>query len=192
MNFFDLSAPIYDFIHFGAKRTFKKLEKIADFKKSDKVLDLGGGVGRISKFLVGRVQEIIVVDPSSKMLEKCRTRAGLNCVVSPAEKLPFLDNYFDKIVIIDAFHHFENHEKACQEIKRVLKKDGEVVMEEFNPIKPFGWLVKKMEKLLKMGSLFFTPDALSSIFEKFEFETKLIYKNKSIYYLIAKKIWTKK
>jgi len=119
-NFFDIIAPIYERIHFGAKKTFKKIESITDFQSSDNVLDLGGGTGRISRFLANRVEKIVVVDSSQKMIEGCKKHAGLLCVFAQAEGLPFPKQSFNKIIVIDAFHHFQNQ-------KQVVKPNNDIL-----------------------------------------------------------------
>jgi len=45
-------------------------------------------------------------------------------VVCDAEKLPFINNYFDTVFVIAALHHFLDVAKALGEIKRVLKPGG--------------------------------------------------------------------
>ncbi len=185
-NFFDFVAPIYGKVHLGGKDSFEKIEALGDFKKSDKVLDLGGGSGRIAKFFVGKVQEITVADSSAGMINACRKHRGINCVLATAENLPFADGYFDKIIIVDALHHFKHHEKVAQEVRRVLKKTGRLIIEEFNPEKFAGWLVKIFEGLLNMKSTFYAPTALSAFWSRRGFKTKLSIVRKSIllYYVV--------
>ena len=92
-------------LHVGSARTFRNIEKLAEFAPSDVVLDVGGGEGRIARFIVGKVARMIVLDPSEGMVRQCRKRKGLECVVGSAEKLPFDENSIDKIILVDAFHH---------------------------------------------------------------------------------------
>lgn len=185
MNLFDFVAPVYDIFHFTGKKTFGVLNKLEKFQKTDRILDLGGGAGRISKFLVGKVKKIVVLDLSSKMIERGRRRFGLSGLLGSAEKIPFPDNYFDKIIIVDAFHHFQNQNIACQEIKKVLKINGKLLIEEFNPETFPGKALVKIEGLLKMQSTFHSPNSLDQLFRKYHFKTKIINKNKTIYYLVA-------
>src|SRR3989344_1166251 len=105
-GFFDITAPFYELIHPGAKKSFLKIKELGDFQKEDRILDLGGGVARVAKFFINQAKEIIVVDSSLAMIKKCQSRKGLSCILARAEELPFADNYFDKIIIVEAFHHF--------------------------------------------------------------------------------------
>lgn len=187
MNFFDFVASIYEVVHFGANKTFKILNELGKFQKTDKVLDLGGGTGRISKFLTNKVEEIIVLDSSPAMIKKCQAHIGLSCLVGLAEKISFPDSYFDKIIIIDALHHFKNQETVCKEIKRVLRPRGEVFVKEFNPKTIIGAFIMTVEKILKMGSNFHSPEKLDTIFMKYFPKTKILNNNKITYYLSAQK-----
>jgi ubiquinone/menaquinone biosynthesis C-methylase UbiE len=183
MNFFNIIAPIYKYIHPGAKQTFETVYKIGNFKKDDKLLDLGGGVGRVARFFVGKVDNITVSDFSSGMIEKCKSINGLKCVVSPAEKLPFEDNYFDKIIIIEAIHHFDNLDKVFVEVKRILKPGGTVIVEEINAKKIPGIAMMVVEKLLGMTSNTYVAQDLLSIFQKHGFEMRVYNEDKLFYYL---------
>ena len=188
-NFFDIVAPIYEKLHFGDKKTFDKIKSIVIFEPLDKVIDLGGGTGRIAKFLANKVQKVTVVDASGGMIKQCLQRhPELFCVRAEAQNLPLADNSADKIIIIDAFHHFQNQKQAVKEIKRVLANNGKVIVEEFNPVKMFGRLIVIIEKMFCLGSHFHSPDSLMNLFSMDGFKVRLIDENKTSYYLIGEKI----
>lgn len=189
MKFFDIVAPIYERVHFGAQETFDKIKSVVVFEQSDKVIDLGGGTGRIAKFLENKVQKVTVVDTSEGMLKQCRQRhPRLSCLYVEAQNLPFSDENINKVVIIDAFHHFQNQKQVVKEIKRVLVKNGKVVVAEFNPTKMAGRLAMVMEKLFLMGSVFHSPSSLVNLFSSNGFKVRLIDEDRASYYLIGEKI----
>lgn len=183
--FFDFVAPIYEKFHFGARKTFKKIEAIANFKSTDVVLDLGGGTGRIAKFLVGKVQSIAVVDTSEKMIVECKKHSGISCAVGSGESLPIANNSVDKIILIDAFHHMKNQGQVITEMKRVLKTGGKIIIEEFNPSTLGGKLITIFERILKLGSVFHRSDSLANLFSIGGFSTQLFDVKKKSYYLVA-------
>jgi len=185
MNLFDLLSPIYDKVISGDEKTFKQLFKLGDFKITDRVLDLGGGSGRIAKFFVGKVQEIVVVDASKGMILQCKKQTGINCVLGKAGNISFSDNCFDKVIIIDAFHHFQDQQIASQEIKRVLKENGKVIIKEVNFGRFGNWLVEKMEMIFGAKSKILSPESLAELFSKNQFRTKLFTENRSGYYLLC-------
>jgi len=147
-NFFDIVSPFFDKIVPGAKKSFDIIEKNCNIKVADKILDLGGGSGRIASFFINKAREITVVDSSRGMIKQCEKRKGINCILADAENLPFRDGYFDKIIIVDALHHFHNQESVIREVARVLKKEGKLVIEEFNPEKIIGRLIEFFEEIL--------------------------------------------
>lgn len=188
-NFFDIIAPMYEKLHFGALKTFNKIELLTIFEPSDKVIDLGGGSGRIAKFLTNKVQQIIVVDTSKGMLKQCQRRyPGVACAQAEAQNLPFADNSMNKVIIIDAFHHFQNQKQVVKETERVLVKNGQVIIEEFNPLRMTGKLAVIMEKLFLMGSTFHTPLSLVNLFSGNGFKARLVDGNRMFYYLVGEKI----
>lgn len=186
-TFFDFVAPVYEKFHWGAWKTFKKIETIADFQSSDVVVDLGGGTGRIAKFLVGKVGNVTVIDLSEKMIEQCKKHPGLSCVVASGENLPIADNSIDKIILVDTLHHMRNQTQAIKEMNRILKTNGKVVIGEFNPSTIGGKLITILEKILKLGSIFHSPDLLVSLFSGNGFATQLFDADKKDYYIVAKK-----
>lgn len=187
-NFFDIVAPIYERFHFGAQKTFDKISSIVIFEPLDITIDLGGGTGRIAKFLANKVQKVTVVDTSERMLKQCRRRhPELSCIHAEAQSLPFADNSVNKVIIIDAFHHFKNQNQVVQEIKRVLAKNGKVVIEEFNSLKMTGKFLIIIEKLFLLGSTFHHPLSLANLFSKNGFEVRLVDEKKVSYYLIGEK-----
>ncbi len=184
-NLFDIVAPIYGKFP-GARKTYQKLDKLANFSKTDRLLDLGGGMGRIAKLFSTRVAEVFVVDPSAGMIQECRKQRNLNCRLANAENLPFADDYFDKIIIVDAFHHFNSQDEACGEIKRVLKTGGKVIVEEFN----FGFLNPMfafLEKMITVPGRFYRPEELEDLFRSCGFSVRLADQGSIIYYLIGEK-----
>ena len=48
--------------------------------------------------------------------------------------LPFDDNTFDLILIFDVVHHLEKIDENFSEIKRVLKKNGKIIVYEPNKL----------------------------------------------------------
>lgn len=187
MNLFDLISPVYEKVISGDEENFKTLFKLGDFKITDRVLDLGGGTGRVAKFFVGKVQEIAVLDASKGMISRCKNHQGINCVLGKADNIPFGDSYFDKIIITDAFHHFKNRQIVIQEIKRALKGNGRLIIEEVNFGRFGNWIVEKLETILGAESKILSPPSLVELFSKNQFKAKFLNKDRNAYYLIGEK-----
>jgi ubiquinone/menaquinone biosynthesis C-methylase UbiE len=71
------------------------------------------------------------------------------------------DEYFDTIVASLSFHHFRDHDKGLEEMKRVLKPSGRLIIFESNPITTRGKVLILIENLFHTGAKFYEPFQLS-------------------------------
>jgi len=188
INLFDVFAPFYELLMGNGEKSFKKIEKLGAFTNSDVVVDIGGGTGRVAKFLVGKVKSVTVIDPSRKMIEQCQKHAGISCVSGEGENLPLGDNSADKIILMDAFHHIQNQLVAIGEIARIIKLNGKIIIEEFNPATFSGVLIVILEKILRFNSKFYQPKELAELFSNNNFKVDIIDSGKVNYYIVAEKV----
>lgn len=94
-----------------------------------KVLDVGCGSGRWSKYLLDhyKAQHIDAIDPSdaifvaSKILENYPNVRLSKC---SADTLPFPDNSFDFVMSVGVLHHLPDTAKAIQSCVQKIKPDG--------------------------------------------------------------------
>lgn len=98
-----------------------------------KILDCSCGTGELLARLKGKA-ELYGIDFSEKMLEEARKKLGTGVVLKKTDvhNLPFPDNHFDVVISTEAFHHYYNQPKALQEMKRVVKKEGKVIIVDIN------------------------------------------------------------
>lgn len=110
---------------------------------SDKVLDLGCGNGRVIELFRDKKIDYTGVDNSKKLIGIAKKRyenytsgnLSRQFVVGDALNLSFKNSTFDKIYSIAVFHHIPSKEfrlEFLKEAKRVLKKDGLLVMTVWN------------------------------------------------------------
>jgi len=101
------------------------------------VLDLGGGMGRMSIPLSSR-HFVTLSDISPQMLELARPYASdrLKLQVTDARSLPFADGSFDYVLAIDLLPHIPSPRDLILEARRVLKLGGTLVIDSTNSI-PF-------------------------------------------------------
>lgn len=114
----------------GVARLRKKLLS----KAFGKILDVACGTGQNFQFFAPNSQ-IMAVDLSPNMLDMARMNAnhyGLNVqfAVMDAEKLEFPDESFDTVVSTLSTCTFPNPVKALQEMKRVCRPDGLILLLE--------------------------------------------------------------
>lgn len=99
-----------------------------------KVLELGCGPGKYVAMLCSLGFEVIGVDPcefSSWQMIKENTSAKLHSGIF-AEQLPFPEEYFDHAVCLGALLYFESPKKALVELRRVIKKNGRLILRTVN------------------------------------------------------------
>lgn len=112
---------------------------IKDFKKP--FLEIGVGSGRFAKEL-----EIeFGVDPSPKLLEMALKR-GIKVKEAQGEKLPFDDARFGAVFILFTLCFVENPLMVLSEARRVLNKDGCLIVGFINKASAWGKLYAEKGK----------------------------------------------
>lgn len=103
---------VYDYL--------KSLTKVAN----PRTLDIGCGTGLATRELKQNGFDVTGSDKDTVMIETAKKHGdNIPYVVAPVEQLPFENETFDVVTAFTAFHWF-THEKAVNEIKRVLKDGG--------------------------------------------------------------------
>jgi len=98
-----------------------------------KVLDVGSGNGYVLSRYAREGADVYGVDLTPTAVELCRRRFELmnldgTFTVASAEALPFADETFDCVCSMGVVHHTPDTEKALDEIYRVLKPGGRLVL----------------------------------------------------------------
>ncbi len=162
MDIFHRIAPFYDRVLRFTDPT--QLLALLEPEPGHRLLDVGGGTGRVTRTLVEHVGQACVVDVSWGMLVEARAK-GLCVCQGVAEGLPFPDGVFDRILIVDAFHHFCDWPQAVTELLRVLRPGGRIVVEEPDIRYGVVKLIALAERLLLMRSRFYAPADLAQLFQ---------------------------
>ncbi len=84
-----------------------------------RLLDVGVGTGRFSKFLQDAGFEVVGVDISKKMLGRAYERGAEDLIVGDVGSLPFEDSTFDASISIGTLHLITEWRSALREIARV-------------------------------------------------------------------------
>jgi len=148
----------------GKHSVFKHFTSIISLyiSKSDHVLDLGCGPGgflsiisNICKYVIGADITPNFINECNAMIRENNIQNASSILITPGT-LPFPDAHFDKIVMVDTIHHMENIHETLDEISRVLKKDGLLLIFEPNKLNPLLYLMCLMDKnehgLLNLGT----------------------------------------
>jgi len=126
------------------------------------LLDVGGGTGRTSLPLRRMVRGVAVCDVSTAMLRRAHAREAV-AVCAPAERLPFPDRSFTRVLVVDALHHFRNATDAVAEMVRVLAPGGRLVIAEFDLTRRWVRWLALAETLCGMRSRFFTAGEIGRL-----------------------------
>ena len=155
-----------DVMSAGMHRGWKRFAvEVSGVREGDRVLDIAGGSGDLSKLFarkVGETGEVILTDINASMLSVGRDRmidAGLAVptMLCDAEQLPFPDRHFDCVMVAFGLRNMTHKDRALAEMQRVLKIGGRLLVLEFSQIwKPLAPIYDAYSfKLLpRMGKLF--------------------------------------
>jgi ubiquinone/menaquinone biosynthesis C-methylase UbiE len=98
------------------------------------VLEVGCGTGHWLKLLSGRGLHVAGLDASARMLARARERdCDCGLVRGVAEHLPWTDASFDRLVCVNALHHFRDKRAFFVEARRVLRRGGRLMTIGLDP-----------------------------------------------------------
>lgn len=111
-------------------------------REGSRVLDIAGGTADLSIAFakrVGKTGQVVLTDINSSMLTVGRDRMldqgfAMPAVQCDAEKIPFSDNYFDCVTVAFGLRNMTHKDAALQEMYRVLKPGGRLLVLEFSKI----------------------------------------------------------
>ena len=134
-NFWDKNAGRYDRFMRKDTAAYEQLyELLRPVVRQKTVLDLATGTGLIAKHIVRYADHIEATDASQEMIEQAKQgvkSAKLYFSVQDMFHLPYADQSFDVVIVVNALHIVSEPEKALSEIRRVLKDDGVLVAPTF-------------------------------------------------------------
>ncbi len=102
--------------------------------KTDHVLEVAAGTCACGRVIAPHVQCVTCLDMTPAMLTVGKAKAeqeklcNMNFVLGDAAELPFLNDSFDIVLSRLAFHHFPDVKRAFDEMARVLKPGGKLVL----------------------------------------------------------------
>ena len=91
---------------------------------SSRVLELGAGTGKFTRFILGRTDHVLASDPSPAMRSRFHEKfPSVPCAGALAERIPAAAAAFDAVICAQCFHWFADAESMA-EIARVLVPGG--------------------------------------------------------------------
>lgn len=159
MVFYRVFSKVYDLlnIHFYTDSMRNEVAELAEINQGSCVLDVGCGTGYTTEAILRKLEtgEVIGIDLTPQQLSKAARKlkpgkVELSLSRGDAENLPFKDESFDAIVSVGALEYFPNPKKALEEMTRVVKPRGKVVIG--GP--EFEWFKK-----ISLNRMLYTPSA---------------------------------
>jgi ubiquinone/menaquinone biosynthesis C-methylase UbiE len=172
INFlFDILAPIYDRVI--KPREPEEFKTLLDLPVDGWLLDVGGGTGRVSTTLAPYISKLVICDLSVPMMKEAQGKNVACLVQGSSHLLPFQTDFFDRILVVDALHHFSDQAGAVRDLLRVLKPGGKLLIEEPDITKLQVKMVAWAEKLALMKSHFHTPEEIRKMVANHGYQAKV-------------------
>lgn len=132
-----------DVMSAGMHRAWKRFTvEVSGVRPGDKVLDVAGGSGDLSRLFANKVGpsgQVILTDINASMLAVGRDRMiddgkAVPALQCDAEKLPFPDQYFDCVIVAFGLRNMTHKDRALADMQRVLKPGGRLLVLEFSQV----------------------------------------------------------
>lgn len=125
--------------NYQVKVILPNLLRVLALKKGENVYDLACGQGYFANVFAHEGANVVASDLSKNLIETAKKNSRpaslsqggekISFYITPAHRAQFLkDNTIDTIVVVLAIQNIENVNDVLAECKRVLKKDGRIVL----------------------------------------------------------------
>jgi len=150
MKEFYNKSPLYlDQLRQHDQKSFKYyIELISKYVESGKtILDAGCGTGLSTQLIANRGYIAIGIDISSLFLKNAQNE-NIPYIVGDVTRMSFKDESFDAVASIELLEHVVKPQDALNEMKRILKKGGKLIIHAPNLFSPI-WQLKSIIRQLK-------------------------------------------
>ena len=119
------------------------VDMLMPLRKTDHVLDIGCGSGNLCLHLASKCQKIIGIDAKESAIafanQRKKQERARNCIFveSVVPPLPFSNNTFDKVFLLDVIEHLQQPVHLLREARRVLKPGGSLMITVVAVAQPF-------------------------------------------------------
>lgn len=152
-------SPLYDYLSLGPQ--YEIINQLIEATPEGICLDLGGGSGKLIDKLSGEgklnASQVITCDLSISMLRQAQKKGISLLLNGNGYYLPLKNRSMDKVFLCLTIHHMKEYERALEEVSRVLRPGGRIVINDIDPRNLLGKLIDSFETLLGLRSTFFPP-----------------------------------
>ncbi len=143
-----------------------KLLKLIPNKKNKKIIDVDSGFGRLATKYAPLFERCLLVEPSEKLFEDSlklkKEYKNLEIKRGFLRDLKLKNESFNVALLVRVLHHLEEPEKIIEEINRILKPKGFLILEFANKIH----FKNRVKAFLRMNLGFFIEHKPKEIHRK--------------------------
>ncbi len=159
----------------------------------ERILDIGAGTGRMARrlsVLAGDTGTVIAQDFAMEMLtegKRLEPHPGIVWICNDCQALSFASGVFDKVVCFSVFPHIADRTAALQEIHRVLKDRGKLLILHMQGSHELNAFHASLDSIVRHDRL---PPAgeLASLLERTGFHLLTARDEPALYWVEAEKL----
>ena len=182
MHFYERFAADFDSV-VNMYDTKKRLSVVFDELlanenlKGKKLLDAGCGTGWFSAESVRRGARVTSMDLGKQLLNEVAKKTDSKRIVGSILDMPFQNNTFDYVISSEVIEHVTNPALALQEMHRVIKPKGILVLTTPNKFWYFSLIIARFFKLRPYQGLenWHSYGELKTLLQKTGFQIKTMY-----------------
>ncbi len=139
MDFWDKTAGVYDIAELMNRKVWCKMEELTErlIQKEAKVLDCAAGTGNLTFAAAKKAESVLCTDLSQNMQRTAKAKAkamGITNVSFGRKNIFHLeeeDESYDAVIAGNVLHLLTNPQRAVEELWRVTKKGGIILLPTF-------------------------------------------------------------
>lgn len=134
--------PGYNYLDYWTGREYEHeaeeiaIKRLLRRRHFEKAVDVGGGYGRLSRFLTKFADKVILAEPSQQQLDIAKIylkhEKNVDSKLWQASNLKLKDGEADLVLVVRVLHHLPDPMPEFKEISRVLKPGGTFILEFAN------------------------------------------------------------
>lgn len=157
------------------KRYHELLDKFEPFRKTNKILDVGCGIGYFLEVAKERGWEVYGTEYTDKAIEICSEK-GVEMKQGKLNPSDFEPESFDILTSFEVLEHINNQTEEINNFQKLLRKGGLVYLTTPNFNSLLRYRLKEKYNVITYPEhlAYFTPKTLNSLFSKYGFSKKRI------------------